>query len=209
MESDARPRRLYAQRREDVGGFSMILLATAVATAQQGAVGGQWRWHSGDLGSTKYAPLDQINKQNVGRLQIAWRRPAVDISIVNKKPDFSFSRDFRATPLMIDGTLYGPNGIGLVEAFHPATGKTLWVQQPFADEPQQGLAGDSTRTVSYWAEGNQRRLFRHPRRVSDRARPAHRAADHDVGRERPGEPEARPRTESDHLRGVKRTTSVR
>ena len=140
-------------------GLSMIVLATAVATAQQGAVGGQWRWYSGDLGSTKYAPLDQINKENVGRLQIAWRRPAVDSSLVKRKPDFSFSRDFRATPLMIDGTLYGPNGIGLVEAFHPATGKTLWVQQPFADEPQQGLLGDSTRTVAYWAQGNQQRLF--------------------------------------------------
>jgi quinoprotein glucose dehydrogenase len=140
-------------------GLSMIVLATAVATAQQGAVGGQWRWYSGDLGSTKYAPLDQINKENVGRLQIAWRRPAVDASLVKRKPDFSFSRDFRATPLMIDGTLYGPNGIGLVEAFHPATGRTLWVQQPFADEPQQGLLGDSTRTVAYWAQGNQQRLF--------------------------------------------------
>ena len=83
----------------------------------------------------------------------------MDISIVDRKPDFSFSRDFRATPLMIDGTLYGPNGIGLVEAFHPATGKTLWVQQPFADEPEQGLRGDSTRSVAYWADGNQRRLF--------------------------------------------------
>jgi quinoprotein glucose dehydrogenase len=140
-------------------GLAMIVLMTVIATAQQGAARGQWRWHSGDLGSTKYAPLDQINKENVARLQIAWRRPSVDISIVKRKPDFSFSRDFRATPLMIDGTLYGPNGIGLVEAFHPATGRTLWVQQPFADEPQQGLLGDSTRSVSYWAEGNQQRLF--------------------------------------------------
>ena len=65
-------------------------------------------------------------------------------------PDFAFSHDFRATPLMIDGVLYSSNGIGLVEAFHPGTGKTLWVQQPFADEPRQGLRGDSTRGVAYW-----------------------------------------------------------
>ena len=86
-------------------GFAMIVIASAIVTAQHGAAGGQWRWHSGDLGSTKYAPLDQISKENVGRLQIAWRRPGVDISIAKRKPDFSFSRDFRATPLMIDGTL--------------------------------------------------------------------------------------------------------
>ena len=56
-------------------GLAMIVLAAAIATAQQGAVGGEWRWHSGDPGSTKYAPLDQINKDNVSRLRIAWRRP--------------------------------------------------------------------------------------------------------------------------------------
>ena len=139
--------------------LALSLLAAAAGNAQQGAAGGEWRWHSGDPGSTKYAPLDQIDKDNVARLQIAWRRPAVDGSITKKKPDFSFSRDFRATPLMIAGTLYSPNGIGLVEAFHPGTGRTVWVQQPFADEPQQGLAGDSTRSVAYWADAKQQRLF--------------------------------------------------
>ena len=60
---------------------------------------------------------------------------------------------------MIDGVLYSPNGIGLVEAFHPGTGKTLWVQEPFPDEPAQGLRGDSARGVSQGSDGNQRRLF--------------------------------------------------
>ena len=73
------------------------------------------------------------------RFRIAWRRPAVDATLSGRVTEFSFSHDFRATPVMIDGTLYAPNGIGLVEAFDPATGKTVWVQQPFADEPGQAL----------------------------------------------------------------------
>ena len=60
---------------------------------------------------------------------------------------------------MIDGVLYGSNGIGLVEAFHPGTGKTVWIQQPFADEPDSGLRGNSTRAVAYWTDGSERRLF--------------------------------------------------
>ena len=136
-----------------------IVAATTVGTAQQGARGGQWRSHSGDLGSTKYAPLDQIARDNVSRLRIAWRRPAVDGSLTDKAPDLSFSNDFRATPLMIDGVLYSPNGIGLVEAFHPGTGKTLWVQQPFPDDATRGLRGDSTRSVAYWTDRDERRLF--------------------------------------------------
>ena len=136
-----------------------VVLATAIGAAQQGARGGQWASYGGDSGSTKYAPLDQINKGNVSQLRVAWRRPAVDTSISSKFPDLTHSNNFRATPVMIDGVLYSPNGIGLVEAFHPGTGKTLWVQEPFPDEPAQGLRGDSARGVSQWSDGSQRRLF--------------------------------------------------
>jgi quinoprotein glucose dehydrogenase len=121
--------------------------------------GGEWRSHGGDPGSTKYAPLDQIDKDNVSRLRIAWRRPAVDPSLAGGAADFSYSHDFRATPLMIDGVLYGSNGIGLVEAFHPGTGKTIWIQQPFPDEKDGRLRGNSTRAVAYWADAADRRLF--------------------------------------------------
>src|SRR5712691_1781944 len=93
-----------------------VVLGTAFTTAQQGTRGGEWTRYGGDSGTTKYAPLDQINKDNVSRLRIAWRRPAVDPSISSKVPDFSYSGNFRATPLMIGGFLYSPNGIGMVEA---------------------------------------------------------------------------------------------
>ncbi|MBM3771376.1 MAG: pyrroloquinoline quinone-dependent dehydrogenase [Acidimicrobiia bacterium] len=137
----------------------VVVFGTVVPSAQQGARGGEWTRYGADAGTTKYSPLDQINKDNVARLQIAWRRPAVDPSISSKDPEFSYSGNFRATPLMIGGVLYSPNGIGLVEAFHPGTGKTIWVQQPFPDEGAQSLRGDSTRGLTYWTEGSDRRLF--------------------------------------------------
>jgi len=135
----------------------VVIAVTVAPAAQRGARGGEWRWHGGDLGSTKYAALDQIGKDNVSQLRIAWRRPAVDPGLVASVSTFTFSHDFRATPLMIDGVLYSSNGIGLVEAFHPGTGKTVWIQQPSADEPDHGLRGNSTRAVAYWAGGNERR----------------------------------------------------
>jgi hypothetical protein len=130
-----------------------IVLGSAFVAAQQGSRGGEWTRYAADSGSTKYAPLDQINKDNVTRLRVAWRRPAVDLSVSARKPDFSHSNNYRATPLMIGGVLFTPNGIGLVEAFHPSTGQTLWVQKPFPDELDQGLRGDSARGVGYWADG--------------------------------------------------------
>src|SRR5437660_6416710 len=150
-------------------GFAVVL-TIAVLAGQQGTRGGEWTRYGGDSGSTKYAPVDQINKANVSQLRIAWRRPAVDPSISWRVPDFSYSNNFRATPLMIDGVLYSPNGIGLVEAFHPGTGKTRWVQEPFPDEPAQGLRGDSARGVAYWTSPRQQCVWQHAgvRQVSHR-----------------------------------------
>ena len=64
--------------------FSMA----ASADAQHGT-SGEWRVHGGDSGFTRYAPLDQINADTVGDLEIVWRRPAVDVAAVSWS---SFSR---------------------------------------------------------------------------------------------------------------------
>jgi len=135
--------------------LAMMMFAASAGHAQQGAKGGEWRYHSGDSGSTKYSPLDQINKNNVSQLKIVWRRPAIDPSL--PKPP-NYSHDFHSTPLMAGGVLYASNGMGLVEAFNPGTGATIWVQQPFGDEPS-GLPGTSTRGIGLWAEGNDKRLY--------------------------------------------------
>ncbi len=57
---------------------AIALLAVSVLTrvplsGQSGAKNGEWRYYGGDAGSTKYSPLDQINKDNVKDLRIAWR----------------------------------------------------------------------------------------------------------------------------------------
>jgi glucose dehydrogenase len=115
------------------------------ATAAQ-TENGEWRSYGGDPGSAKYAPLDQINRDNVKSLRIAWRRPAVDPLLSGKDPKLQVPNNFRATPLMIGGVLYSPNGVGLVEAFHPGTGKTVWIQEPPA--APDALRGTSTRGVA-------------------------------------------------------------
>ena len=143
--------------RRSVRALVIVTAMLAVPVmAQRGTRNGEWRSYNGDSGSTKYAPLDQINKDNVAKLRIAWRRPAVDQSLLARAPKLTFSNNFRATPLMADGVLYSPNGVGLVEAFHPSDGRTLWIQDPF--EPTE-LGGDSTRGVAYWSDGSDRRIL--------------------------------------------------
>ena len=65
-----------------------------------------------------------------------------------RDPDLVVPRNFRATPLKAGGLLYASNGLGLAEAFDPATGRTVWAQAVAADD--LGGAGAS-RNLAYWA----------------------------------------------------------
>jgi quinoprotein glucose dehydrogenase len=127
-------------------------------SACQSATDGEWRAYSSDLGASKYSPLAQIDRSNVGQLRIAWRRPALDAAVTAQAPQMRAARDFRATPLMIDGVLYAPNGVGFTEAFDPSTGRTIWVEPPLEPGPN-GYLGAATRGVGYWQSGDDARIL--------------------------------------------------
>ena len=109
----------------------------------------EWLGLGGDAGSTRYSPLTQIDRSNVDRLRIAWRRPAVASEFTTAHPEVKFGNN-RSAPLMVGGVLYAPNAVGLVEAFDAATGATIWAQEPPAGEP---LGGTATRGVAMWRDG--------------------------------------------------------
>ena len=138
----------------------LVLWSSNVAQvlAQTGSPSGQWRHYAGDLAATKYSPLDQITRDNVNDLKVTWERAAVDESILDVIPDLSYGNNFIAAPLMVDGVLYSPNAVGLVEAFDPGTGETVWVQQPF-DDPPASYRGAVTRGVAHWADGADQRII--------------------------------------------------
>src|SRR5262249_1214156 len=149
------------RHRTFIATCTISLLLSTTTQAQRGTSGGQWPNHSGDKGSTKYAPLDQINTSNVRSLHVAWRRPAVADELRTQHKELKFSNLFRSTPLMINGVLYASDGIGLVEAFDPATGRTLWVQES-TDLSPEALGGTSTRGIGYWRNGADERSRRVP-----------------------------------------------
>ena len=63
----------------------------------------EWRNYAGDLGSHRYAPLDQINAANFNDLEVAWR---FKTDFLGNRPEYQFE----ATPLLIKGRLYTPAG---------------------------------------------------------------------------------------------------
>ena len=117
-----------------------------------------WQYYGGDRRASRYSPLDQIARDNVRNLRVAWRRPAVDAQLKNAFPDLSPSNYLRSTPIIINGTLYAPDGVGLLEAFDPSTGRSIWIQEP-THPTMKEAAGESTRGADVWRVGSDMRVL--------------------------------------------------
>jgi quinoprotein glucose dehydrogenase len=89
---------------------------------------------------------------------VAWRRPAVNPALLGGDAGIKLNPSFRSTPLMVRGVLYASNGVGLVEAMDPETGRTLWMQKPLEGDAAK-LQGSANRGVAYWNDGSQARIF--------------------------------------------------
>ena len=125
--------------------------------AGMGAQDGEWQAYGAEIGSTKYTSLAQINATNVNDLEIVWRRPAVDSYYLEMNPNQRYSTTWNAAPVIKNNVAYITNGLGLVEAYNPGTGETIWVQEPVGG--LEGLPGAPTRGVAYWSDGIDERIL--------------------------------------------------
>jgi len=145
-----------------IKGFKWLSVAMAPALVAQASAqttgNGAWNYFGGSHAFQRYSALDQIDAESVKKLTVLWTRPGLDPALAKAFPDVSPSNYLRGTPTMIDGVLYSPNAIGLIEAFDPATGATIWVQQPFAATIKEA-AGQSSRGIDHWRSANGVRLF--------------------------------------------------
>ncbi|HZS50927.1 MAG TPA: PQQ-dependent dehydrogenase, methanol/ethanol family [Bryobacterales bacterium] len=73
-----------------------------------------WLTYSGSYRGWRYSKLDQINRQNVKNLKVAW---------VYQMPT---THRIEATPLVVDGVMYVSEPPSNVVALDPATGRQFW-----------------------------------------------------------------------------------
>ena len=79
---------------------------------------GDWlNWRRTD-NAWGFSPLNQINRQNVQQLQLAWSWAMENTGAQE------------ATPLVYDGVMYLPNPHGVIQALDAATGDLLWEYRP-------------------------------------------------------------------------------
>jgi quinoprotein glucose dehydrogenase len=105
-----------------------------------------WKTYGADLSSTRYSPLDQINKDNFAKLQVAWR---LNTNTFGPRPDTLYS----TTPLKVGNMLYATVGTRrAVVAMNPATGEIIW--HHVEDEGERGQSAPrqgAGRGLSYWS----------------------------------------------------------
>ena len=99
-----------------------------------------WDAYLGGSESSQYSALTQIDKDNVGQLQVAWTYE----SGPGQPPQFN--------PIVADGKMFVLRGDGKIAALDPATGQELWQSET------TGRIG--VRGINYWqsADGADRRL---------------------------------------------------
>ncbi|MEO2195666.1 MAG: PQQ-binding-like beta-propeller repeat protein, partial [bacterium] len=150
-----------------VAAISMVVvsLLPLAARAQTGSRPDEWRSYGGDPGHTKYSPLDQITRDNVSELRVAWTWTSVDETLRAENPVIRNGRMFRTyahevTPLVVDGVLYTTTNLGQIAAIEPTTGETLWSYDPgLYLEGRPAVHGFLTRGLAYWTDGDEARLF--------------------------------------------------
>jgi quinoprotein glucose dehydrogenase len=118
----------------------------------------EWPAFGGDLASTKFSKLTDIDRSNVSRLAKAWEWATGE----TPKPELrTRPGNFQATPVMLGDTLFLSTSYNRVVALDASTGKELWGYDPkpyAAGQPSNGT-GFVHRGVATWTDGKQRRIF--------------------------------------------------
>src|SRR5688500_14111342 len=112
------------QRRRSPAGLRAIALVGLAICAASAAPPGrqaddeepQWGWYGGDPGGTRHSPSTQINRDNVGRLKIAWTYRTGELGA-------GFARagmlSFEATPILVRDSLFLSTPTSIVIALDP------------------------------------------------------------------------------------------
>ena len=146
--------------------MARTLLKVALATATFAVLGGgllrsqtsrtaaDWPAYGATNAGSKYSPLDQINKDTVKGLRIAWRQSALPLPVQKVRPDAGAPRAYQHTPLKVGGLLYMSTSLGTVAALDPTSGEVVWF-----DPPPQKDAGSASRGLAYWTDGKDERII--------------------------------------------------
>lgn len=106
-----------------------------------------WAEYNGDGARSHYSPLQQIDKQTVAQLKVAWTYASGGADTAQNRTQM------QCNPIIIDGVLYGVSAGTQAFALDATTGQELW-KTSLNDN-----GGTTSRGVTYWADKGDKRIF--------------------------------------------------
>ena len=130
--------------------FALTGQTNTTATRQSlAAAASDWRVTGGDPGSSRYSTLDQINRDNVSALRVAWTYHTGDAPV-------NAHSEIQATPIVVDGVLYTTTPALAAIALRGDDGTLIWRFDPFVNRARESHVN---RGVVYWSDGKSSRIF--------------------------------------------------
>lgn len=111
-----------------------------------------WGFYGGDAFGQHYSSLDQIKRENVGSLTVAWTYRTGELGEGFAR---SSKLTFEATPVLAFGLLYLETATNIVIALDPETGAPKWRYDPKIDRKRR-YSDVAARGVSIWEDAGPR-----------------------------------------------------
>ena len=129
-----------------VCGIALIIVSSCCLGIAHGE-DADWPVYLGGKERNLYSQLEQIHRENVSQLEVAWTYETGDAA------------EYQANNLIVQGVLYTPTQTRKVVALNAATGEELWKWDPANEHTGAGRARQ--RGLVYWENetGGEQRLF--------------------------------------------------
>ena len=127
---------------------ALVALAWIISSCHDKQSKDTWNYYRGDLYNSAFSPLEQINRDNVSKLSVAWTYHTGDADTGNRST-------IQCNPLHANGLLYITSPKLKLIALDPATGKERWRFDPFTQQEATGV----NRGVTYFADDDTARIF--------------------------------------------------
>jgi len=128
-----------------------IILCIGCNKSKNNITNADWPKYGGNSFGNRYSPLDQINKDNVEQLKVAWVYDTGD-----NKDTTNRGQGMQCQPIVVHGIMYGVSPKLKAFAVNPATGKELWRFDPYS---KTNPIYHPVRGVTYWESGNDKRII--------------------------------------------------
>lgn len=148
-------------------GVLFLFILSSCSTSRQTSTnyaGENWREYAGDNTKSRYSSLIQINKLNVGQLQLAWTYRSGDLSDEVKTTN-------ECNPQIINGVVYASTPTLKLVALNGSTGKEIWRFDPLPSKVLDELRIKEklnivpgtgywiNRGSIYWENGKDKRIY--------------------------------------------------